>query len=377
MEVGQRALGVPLAGVGGGAVIPDEGIVRVDLGGDREDERRLVVLLALAVHLREVEAGLHLVGVEQPPGGEPLVGVLAVLRPVAQLADLERHHHLGHRRRLAGPTVARMAGAPASASLSFLKLGPPAPSRRAGRRDWRRSPPPSRRLAGVPQPGEVRGGAGVEAVRLEEVPRGLGVAGEREGLGPQRVDHRGVLGAGARLHRLDLQPAEGAGGERLRRPLVDAVEDLDAVGDAGRRERRLEVAHLVVVEVLVADRAEEEERLPLPRRRAEGEAGAGADDAGERAGDGRARGDGGADGAREAGGVDPLVVDPQTGVAVAPHRPHRRHVGIDRGVARRVVGAGDQVAVLLGAGAEALGGERRRARAGRARRGPARRGRRV
>ncbi len=186
-------------------------------------------------------------------------------------------------------------------------------------------------VGGGAQAGEVRRGARVVAVRQEEVAGGLGLAGPRQRLFPQLVDDRRVLGPRAGLHRLDLHPAEGAGGELLGRPLVGAVEDLDAMDDAGLLEPGLEVHHLVVVEVLVPDRAEEDEGVPLARRLAEGEAGAGADDAGDRAGDGPGQGAAGADGAGEAGGVDPPVVDRQAAVGVGPHRPHGRRRSVPPG----------------------------------------------
>ena len=131
----------------------------------------------------------------------------------------------------------------------------------------------------------------------------------------------------------------------------------EVMDDPGFLEPGLKVHHLVVVEVLVTDGAEEDEGVPLARRLVEGKAGAGADDAGDRAGHGAGQGAAGADGAGEAGGVDPAVVDRQAAVGVGPHRPHGVDVGIRRAVAQRVVGAGDDIAVLLGAGAEPLGGE--------------------
>ena len=169
---------------------------------------------------------------------------------------------------------------------------------------------------------------------------------------PFCLDERGAFLPLAALHRLQLHPADRLGGEVGRRPIVRAGEMLDAVREAEGFHRLVEVVHLVVIEVAVADRAEEGERIVFLRRRSEGEAGAGADDAGDRPWRGEGQDAGETHRAGVACGIDAGVVDGEAGMGVGPQRVHGGEVGRHRPIARRVPRAGHDPAIGLGGGPE-------------------------
>ena len=87
-------------------------------------------------------------------------------------------------------------------------------------------------------------------------------------------------GAQARAHRLAFHPFDRAPADLRRRPAVRPVENRQPVRGLQLRERRVELAHLEVVEVLVPDGAEVDERQVLLRRGPLGESRAAADHAG-------------------------------------------------------------------------------------------------
>ncbi len=196
--------------------------------------------------------------------------------------------------------------------------------------------------------------------RLRIAPPGArGIARALEGLGGGdvgREEHRReglVLRPGLRPHRLELQPGEPAGGDVGGRPVVAAVEERDAMRRLRLRERRIEGAHLVIVEVAVAAGAEVGHG-EAARRRFFGKPRAAGDDAGDRAR--RLRGEGGGDAraAGEAADVGAAPVDREARVRVVPHRLKRRGIGVVLRVAPRVVRRGEDPAERVGGGAETL-----------------------
>jgi len=138
---------------------------------------------------------------------------------------------------------------------------------------------------------------------------------------------------------------------------VPSLEHLDAVLDPETVEGRSEIADLVVVEVALADAAEEGERHVPLRRLLRWKAGAAADHARQPSLEGPAQAASETRAAGEPRRVPAAGVDGQPALGILQQEVDGGGVRSLRVVALRVVGAGDDEPETLGGLAKKLGGE--------------------